>query len=392
MALMDDLAARLTSPEHAAELVAWRLTVPAPGVWHLGAVRPMHSRRRISKRLLAQGGPWLDVVWSAQWHGPRGETRTQWWHGAMNAQPGGIPGTLRIQPLESQAPWADFLAGGGRIVRIEPGEHCTAHFPALNNRPDHFAKCYADDRLAPARATLGALWQASQTRAAAFLIGAPLDDDATCLRQHTVTGTALATHWRATGAGAEALVNALLDLSRHGPRLGAALSREAILADAHKWHKKLLLADPALRPALDAALATLDAVPDRTLPNVPTHGDCHIDQMLWRDGRVAVFDYDNLCQAEAGRDLADFISQLLCRHDGHDWQPLIDALMHHWRAGAGDLHDPELFDWHLRSLLLRKAYSQFVRSHAGWPARCRHALQLAASPRLPLTTHDTVIA
>lgn len=381
MTPMDDLAARLTDPAIAAALLAPRLAAPAPGTWTLAAVTPRHSRRRISRRLLAEGGPWLDLVWTLTWQGPDGTALTQWWQGHAEAAPGGQPSDLHLTRIDASGPWAGFLASGGEIVRLEPGEHCTAHFPAAAGRPDHFAKHYLDARSEAARRTLDRLWAASVARRAAFHIGAPLPGEGATLRQRTVPGIALARQWASTAPDLRPLVWALADLARHGPRHGLPLDREAIVADCWKWHKKLRLADPALAPDLDAALAAIAEPPRAQLPAVPTHGDCHIDQMLWVGGRIALFDYDNLQLAEAGRDLADFVSQLLVRHDGRDWRPLAQRLVTAWADEAEDLHDAEVFAWHLRTLLLRKAYSQFVRSHRGWAGRCRDALALAAAPR-----------
>jgi len=392
MRLMDTIAARLNDAQHARDVLRPQLCAPTDGDWRLDTIEPQHCRRRISRRLITEGGPWLDLVWTVQWRAATGRSVTEWWQGRMDARPGGIPGALRLSRVDTEAPWAGFLGDGGQIVRIEPGEHCTARFAGTPQRPAHFGKCYADARVDHARAILSALHRGTRTRRDAFYIGAPIDAEPGCLRQLTVTGEDLAACWIAGRDVERPLVASLADLARHGPDAGQTLTRQALLEDAAKWCKKLRLADPTLHAALVAVMRRLDTPPTTQAPMVPTHGDCHADQMLWHAGRIALFDYDNLCQAEAGRDLADFISQLLCRFDGYDWLPQARALAEGWALRCPDLHHPEVFDWHLRTLLLRKAYSQFVRARSGWQARCRHALSMAANAALGRALFDKVCA
>jgi hypothetical protein len=101
------------------------------------------------------------------------------------------------------------------------------------------------------------------------------------------------------------------------------------------------------------------------------------------EGRLVLFDLDEFAVGHAAHDIADFASQLLTDDS------LAPALRTRLAAGfvqdavAASPHRVEAddLDWHLRALLLRKAYSFFVRHRSGWPQRVRHALALAAAGR-----------
>jgi Ser/Thr protein kinase RdoA (MazF antagonist) len=102
--------------------------------------------------------------------------------------------------------------------------------------------------------------------------------------------------------------------------------------------------------------------------------------MLCADERVVLFDFDNFVRGSAALDVADFASQLLTDTDFEVQRRTQLAARFIDHCMARFPHPPQWFelDWHLRALLLRKAYSFFVRHRAGWRERAGEAATMAA--------------
>lgn len=271
-----------------------------------------------------------------------------------------------------------------RIVRYEPEEHCLARFVvcAADSEVAIFGKSYATDAWRDARDGLDALWRRGCEHPRAFVVGRPLGSSA-ALRvvwQAEVQGEPLAE--RMAGAEAEATLDTLAQALSH-LHAGTSIARAQqslgeTLEVARKWRKKLVQADASLAPALDAVLLQLEhrALPPRRL--VTIHGDFHLDQMMWANGRIALFDYDNFGIDSAARDLGDFVSQLLCREGRQaDWAALAARFVECYRACCDEALSDQELEWYLRLMLLRKAYSFFVRHREGWRQRALHAVLAA---------------
>ena len=67
---------------------------------------------------------------------------------------------------------------------------------------------------------------------------------------------------------------------------------------------------------------------------------------------------------------------MLCRDDDGDWPSIASDLLAIYRARADTL-DADDFAWHLRLMLMRKAYSFMVRAREGWRGQCERVLGLA---------------
>lgn len=287
------------------------------------------------------------------------------------------------------------------IVRHEPEEHCTARF-ALHcgaARATIYGKSYRGEEWRDARDCLEALWREGDADPQAFLVGRPLGScpPLHVVWQREVSGVPLAS--QLAGAAPDAVLRtlavALARLHADGPAPERVESRDDTLDTARKWRKKLLQAEPRFAPLLDTVLSRLEAPADLPPTRMrPIHGDFHIDQMLWCDGRIALFDYDNFMLGAPARDVADFISQLLYREGGRgdegrvvDRPAVAARFLTHYRAANGGAPDDRELDWYLRLMLLRKAYSFFVRHRPGWPGRVLSALAdaqagVAALPQL----------
>jgi thiamine kinase-like enzyme len=71
---------------------------------------------------------------------------------------------------------------------------------------------------------------------------------------------------------------------------------------------------PELRPIVQTVLNDLQAEKDRiaqqTVPCVPIHGACRVEQMLVRDTELALVDFDAVADGDPYYDVAEFIASL----------------------------------------------------------------------------------
>lgn len=435
MARVDHALALLDAPGMGER---FRRELPGLDAFQVRACAIRQSRRRVSRKTEEQGAPYLGVVYELELHEPRsGAGLTQWLYAkaysrdasatafteanaAAQARPRAGPPLARLQELDALV-WAmpndpampqlprfldadcvrdelqRLLGGPGghtaaagsaaaQIVRYEPESHCMVRFelPLNGDARVVYGKTYADDRWSEVARRLAVLSANGESDRGAFAIARPLGGSA-----------ALRAVWQDEAHGVP-LRDALNgpDGARWMRRLTGALARlqgSKLMGDANltpallldrtrKQRKKLVRADAQLAPALDAALAVLE----RELPvgraPVVLHGDFHVDQMLCSDERITLFDFDNFAVGSPAHDIADFASQLLT-DTGFDAARRVElardfidgCLAHAPRSPAwGEL------DWYLRLLLLRKAYSFFVRYRSGWRERVLAAAALAA--------------
>ena len=429
---MNALSPILTNEEEAAALLARRLPGFREGRWELLSCGIEQSRRRLSRRVRGSAAPWLRVLWrlevrdrssgacGVQWmYGKAysdGDSQAVWKgaHAAACARPRfgtpiehladldlviwalpndpaltQLPAFLDPRAVATHLPAAvqpdDGTLPTVSVVRHEPEEHCTAHYRlSCGGQPRVvYGKCYVDSRWRLARDCQVLLWRQGQDDKSSFLVGRPLGSTRAlkAVWQEEVIGTPLIE--RLVGAHGDAALAQLADALLRFQRSAAAqdcarLPEDAPLDLATKWRNKLVRADARFVTCADAVLHQLARTSPPSGQRVPVHGDCHPDQMLWCDGRIALFDFDNLVLGSPAQDLANFISQLLTREEkGHDWSTLSRCLFEHFRRRTPRPIDADDFEWHLRMALLRKAYSAFVRCRRGWQSRVMHALTLA---------------
>lgn len=416
-----------------AGFLAPRLHAALPGCAgsQLAGATLHQSRRRLSRKTEEQGAPFLDLGVALQIVQADGTPDTRWCHlqvcsrghSAALAREGGgthlpeldavlwpmegdtaldqLPAFLDpAQAHAAVARWCDGpLAAGAtpprvQVVRYEPRTHVVARFelPRLRRPRAVWGKAYAGDTWQAVARRLIVLWPYGQQQDAAFRIARPAGASA-----------ALRTVWQdevladplrdslATPAGPALLAQTAEALGRLQamPLLSSQLLGPAqLLARATKQARKLAMADASLAAALGTLVQQLAAGLPAPAAPCNVHGDFHVDQLRVIEGRLVLFDLDEFAVGHAAHDIADFASQLLTD----------DALAPALRTGlaSGFVSDAvaasphrvaaDDLDWHLRALLLRKAYSFFVRHRSGWPQRVRHALALAAGGLAALDT------
>ncbi|MFO1219228.1 MAG: aminoglycoside phosphotransferase family protein [Burkholderiaceae bacterium] len=423
----DHSALLLDAPRIGEQLVqwipAWRGCDPARLVLH-------QSRRRISRKTEEAGAPYLGVAYAwadesmrAPWLYLRAHSRgtsaaAAREHGALHlpsidavawllphdpalkALPQMLDGdaTARGVVGEPFAPGrgAEWHAG---IVRYEPESHCTVRFTARGapELPAIYGKCHADARWKVNARHLRALWSYGESHSDAFAVARPLAASAElqALWQQGVAGTPL----REALADDDAerrlaqLVRGLQGLQAMAPLATDRLDPAVLLARTRKQASKLVRAEPALAPSLVRVMTALERLPLATT-SVNVHGDFHIDQLLVSGSRLVLFDFDNLALGHPAHDVADCASQLLT--DSGLAESRRRWLARHLIDVARDAFDRCCVEadlqWHLRALLLRKAYSFFVRHRAGWITQAREAIALAEQGLQAVAGSDDCLA
>jgi aminoglycoside phosphotransferase (APT) family kinase protein len=178
---------------------------------------------------------------------------------------------------------------------------------------------------------------------------------------------------------AGALLSAL-----HGSKLGelSALRRfpPAQQLEAAGASARMVLALlPALRPRLNRILSVLEDATPETDRLVMSHGDFSVHQLLELGPELAVTDFDELCLAPAGLDVASY-SAYLVRGQPDDLAAAartMEALL----EGYG--RRPEAVSWYLATMILRRAPRPFRYVEPDWPDRV-HTLLGAAEEALCL--------
>lgn len=380
------------------------------------------SRRRISRKTAAHAAPWFDLTYALDLQCGDGAHRTLWCH--LQACSGGLAGRLAddggraagaihlpaldalLWPLAADpalTQLGDFLDGtqvqaavargcdgtavgpvpaAATLVRYEARTHAVARIelPQPGRPRAVWGKAYAGEQWRAVAQRLLLLWPCGEQQRAAFAVARPVGASA-ALRsvwQDEVDGAP------ARAALATACATSLLDrVAESLARLQAlpllsstSLAPTVLLERATKQAHKLTLATPAWGEALQALLKHLASTCPAAGAPCNVHGDFHVDQLRVAEDRLVLFDFDEFAVGDPAHDVADFASQLLT--DATLPDALRRRLARHFVAAAPRAATPASLDWHLRVLLLRKAYSFFVRHRAGWRDATWHALGLAA--------------
>ena len=152
--------------------------------------------------------------------------------------------------------------------------------------------------------------------------------------------------------------------SRRREKLLDAAARKAAVVEAVL---------PELGDRLDALVRRLGGALPAGLPLVPAHGDFHVDQLLLRDGDIAVVDFDGLCVAAPALDLATYAADVVRGRPGdlERVQTVLEPLLDGYGAR------PDALEWHLAAAVLARAAHPFQRQVPRWRERVQATLAVA---------------
>jgi len=166
---------------------------------------------------------------------------------------------------------------------------------------------------------------------------------------------------------------------------GPTLTADEQLQEWRKKARKLAHAYPALAPDLSALTQTLAQQMPAAAAPVLIHGDFHAGQLAHMpDGRMALFDFDELAWGDPMFDLANFVSDLFVQPmDDHQRLRLAQQLLACYQRHAPRPDGIARFIWQLRGQLLTRAYRAFIQQKADTQNR---VTRLLASARQPYET------
>jgi hypothetical protein len=130
---------------------------------------------------------------------------------------------------------------------------------------------------------------------------------------------------------------------------------------------------PQLGARLDSLVRRLGEALPAGLPQLPAHGDFHVDQLLVRDDDIAVVDFDQLCVAAPALDLATYAADVVRGRPG-DLEK-VQAVLERLLAGYGSR--PDALEWHLAAAVLARAAHPFQRQVPGWSERVEATVAVA---------------
>ena len=167
---------------------------------------------------------------------------------------------------------------------------------------------------------------------------------------------------RRDGEVEEGLGRALAKLHRSDVRVEATTTPADVLERLRAKVADLSARFPEMAPALQQVLAMLES---RT-PSMPEprflHGDLGAAQLLWREGRVVMLDFDECTRGDPALDLGTLLAQLRrlsLRNPGKigDFNAVRSAVLSAYlRAAPADLGLPQRVAWYEVAALVRKIH------------------------------------
>jgi aminoglycoside phosphotransferase len=285
--------------------------------------------------------------------------------------------------------WSQRPISAIEIVNYRPEIRCTARYIFAASEADParevYGKTYADERGKTVHENLSMLQKQSQSNAD-FVMPKALayDMEHRTLWLEGLQGQALAELDFATGVAEKIplLANALAAFHQLTPPILPVVNLPQHLQEWRKKVDKLSHAYPAIQPALTLLLTELQQnLPELEMPGL-IHGDFHIDQLLvLPNGRLALFDYDELALGDPLQDLANFAADLYnYPYAVATIDQLVRQLFTAYSAAKQGQADPQRFAWHLRGQLLTRAYRTFIQQKSAAQQRVADFIALALRP------------
>jgi hypothetical protein len=283
-----------------------------------------------------------------------------------------------------------LLDGRTELVRYRPEERATLR------RGDLYAKTFRGDDGAGLCARFQQLALISN-EPGSFEVAAPFSYDASTRTfwQQGIEAPALAEVITSGNCAALMALAAQGLAALHGaePRFGPARSNAELAAASLRRAAKIGRCMPRLGPqaqgVAEAIAGHVPAAAGHVLTaaseaSVQIHGDFHMDQLRVREGRLVLFDLDELAIGDPLEDLASFVVKCPLR-DARLARQACAALIEAYARCRPALFDAARLSWHLSVQWLHKASRAYVWQRPGWRAAAEEALAQAEQPRSALT-------
>jgi aminoglycoside phosphotransferase (APT) family kinase protein len=251
------------------------------------------------------------------------------------------------------------------VIRYKPEVRCTLRYQVQGEGATMtvYGKTYASDKGREVYRQMVSLWERAVADPACFLVAQPYDysPGLKMVWQEALAGLPLSDkllpaddeQWFARAA------SGLAHLHRQPVAVSRRVTAADLLANSQESTLELMAALPAYRQRLEHLLAGLEQ-------NIPTmdeaagkliHGDFHLKQLLAHDGRLAIFDFDDLAWGDPLQDIAFFLVDLHCRDfDRATVERLALAFCQAYQSATGAALPAGRLQWHLQLQFLAKAH------------------------------------
>lgn len=290
------------------------------------------------------------------------------------------------QPEQAKAylSFDDITSLNIEIVNYRPELRCTARYEAMCEGQQRvlFGKTFAPPQAEEVFARIQAMWDCAAVQPNAFRIARPLSfhSSTNTIWQEGLPGTPLVQmlDWENYQTIAHTIAKGLINLHASKIPVSNTLTPDTHLAEARKKAAKLMQAFPHLQVTLKTLCTQMEYDQPRNAPLSLIHGDFHVKQLLWCDGELALFDFDEFALGDPMQDVANFMADFYA----HSFDPaLIEAvtaaLVEAYRQQSPQSYSPQRLNWHLRVQLLTRAYRCLWQQKPELERAIRFYLQLA---------------
>lgn len=165
------------------------------------------------------------------------------------------------------------------------------------------------------------------------------------------------------------------------PHLESITSNQ-LLQEWRKKSRKLAHAYAQLGATLADLVAELERQQPAAEIRTLIHGDFHAGQLSrLEDGRLALFDFDELASGDPWQDVANFAADLFVQPlDYESCADLAKQLLTAYQHQVAELDGPARFLWHLRGQLLTRAYRAHIQQKPETEQLVTRLVDLALCP------------
>lgn len=271
------------------------------------------------------------------------------------------------------------------VLRYRPESRCSMRYRLRAGQHDLalFGKTFHDDRGQSIDRMLRKLWQRSREDNACFTVAQPLGYTPAVLTvwQAALTGTPLLAvlERKPRPELLAAVAGGLVRLHHSELAPTKTITPEDKLREVRKKAAKLMQALPELRESLQPMVQRLQyELPRHTSPRATIHGDFDVQQLQVQDGRLTLFDFDDVAVGDPLQDLANFVVDLYF----HAFDRRTARLMGRWlvdqyRAQVSWELPLDRLNWFLRAQFIKKAYWFLQHQKPGVEDAIQRTLMLA---------------
>jgi hypothetical protein len=234
------------------------------------------------------------------------------------------------------------------LIKYSPGRRCL--FLIRRDNTDFFVKLYPkkflrNDRGQKMHQVSRAIWEMTERGELTFRVPRPVmwDPETITLWQERLAGKPAVFYFNRSGQEALSILigRLIADISASKVPPHRVFDRNEQLKDSLEHRNRIAAKFPVLAFKANALIESLsevhETVPVRRM--VPTHGDMHLDQLLFDGDKLGVLDWEDFALAEPERELAFFAVQTELEFgDHHGWRKIVSGMLSGYRSGGHCIH------------------------------------------------------